>query len=67
MPCANCVVIGDGPLADEVNARLHDIAEFRVPRFKAIYAVYQKDKNAITPDDACFVMRCAADILDRLG
>jgi hypothetical protein len=65
MTCTSCIIIGDGPIIEEVNTRLGLVAAFRVAPFKAIYAKYERDESSITASEAQFVLRCAADVIDN--
>ncbi len=63
--CITCLE-GDGPLIEEVNKRLHLVADFRQDRFKVIYAKYQHDEKSLTADEGCFVTECANDVMRHI-
>jgi hypothetical protein len=63
MPCDDCVIIGDGPIADEVNQRIAKLPPAMAAKFKVVYAIYEKNEKALTADQACYILLCAMTII----
>jgi hypothetical protein len=59
MSCPQCIIIGNGPIIEEVHDRIDLLPAALVPRFSRIYSKYETEESTITADEATYVFFCA--------
>jgi hypothetical protein len=59
------IIVGDKSLIDQLIAHQDKVASFRLGRMLDTIQAYRENENSITRDDEQFLLRCAADIIDR--
>lgn len=59
------IIVGDKDIVTQLKAHTSKVAQFRLQRMTQVILEYEKNENSITRDDQCFLLRCAADVIDN--